>query len=97
LAARLGSVALAVLGVGTLVFLLIHMVPGDTETVFAWPELGSLLVEAIQQRDYPVVQGAVLLISLAYVIVNSATDLAYGLAGPPRPSGLIRRASCYSE
>jgi peptide/nickel transport system permease protein len=54
-------------------------------------------VEAIQQRDYPVVQGAVLLISLAYVIVNSATDLAYGLAGPPRPSGLIRRASCYSE
>jgi peptide/nickel transport system permease protein len=53
-----------------------------TETVFAWPGLGSLLVEAIQQRDYPVVQGAVLLISLTYVLVNGATDLAYGLLDP---------------
>lgn len=53
-----------------------------TETVFAWPGLGSLLVEAIQQRDYPVVQGTVLLISLTYVLVNGATDLAYGLLDP---------------
>ena len=53
-----------------------------TETVFAWPGLGSLLVEAIQQRDYPVVQGAVLLISITYVLVNGATDLAYGLLDP---------------
>jgi peptide/nickel transport system permease protein len=53
-----------------------------TETVFAWPGLGSLLVEAIQQRDYPVVQGAVLLVSLTYVLVNGATDLAYGLLDP---------------
>jgi ABC-type dipeptide/oligopeptide/nickel transport system permease component len=53
-----------------------------TETVFAWPGLGSLLVEAIQQRDYPVVQGAVLLISLTYVLVNAATDLGYGLLDP---------------
>jgi peptide/nickel transport system permease protein len=53
-----------------------------TETVFAWPGLGSLLVEAIQQRDYPVVQGAVLLISLTYVLVNGVTDLAYGLLDP---------------
>jgi len=53
-----------------------------TETVFAWPGLGSLLVEAIQQRDYPVVQGAVLLISLTYVLVNGLTDLAYGLLDP---------------
>lgn len=53
-----------------------------TETVFAWPGLGSLLVEAIQQRDYPVVQGAVLLISLTYVLVNGATDFAYGLLDP---------------
>jgi peptide/nickel transport system permease protein len=67
-----------------------------TETVFAWPGLGSLLVEAIQQRDYPVVQGAVLLVSLTYVLVNGATDLAYGLLDPRtrRPwSALVTRSS----
>ncbi|MCB2262415.1 MAG: ABC transporter permease [Candidatus Thiosymbion ectosymbiont of Robbea hypermnestra] len=48
-----------------------------TETVFAWPGVGSLLVEAIQNRDYPVVQAGVLLISLAYVLVNTLTDLVY--------------------
>jgi peptide/nickel transport system permease protein len=53
-----------------------------TETVFAWPGLGSLLVEAIQGRDYPVVQGCVLLVSLAYVLVNTATDLVYAWVDP---------------
>ncbi len=53
-----------------------------TETVFAWPGLGLLTVEAIQARDYPVVQACVLLISLAYVLVNLLTDLAYGLVDP---------------
>jgi peptide/nickel transport system permease protein len=53
-----------------------------TETVFAWPGLGSLLVEAIQGRDYPVVQGCVLLISLAYVLVNTFTDLVYAWVDP---------------
>ncbi len=53
-----------------------------TETVFAWPGLGTLTIEAIQRRDYPVVQGCVLLISLAYVGVNTLTDLAYGLLDP---------------
>ena len=48
-----------------------------TETVFAWPGVGSLLVESIQSRDYPVVQGCVLLISVLYVLVNALTDLAY--------------------
>ena len=48
-----------------------------TETVFAWPGIGSLLVEAIKARDFPVVQGCVLLISLCYVLVNADTDLAY--------------------
>ncbi len=48
-----------------------------TETVFAWPGVGSLLIEAIQGRDYPVVQACVLLISLAYVLVNTLTDLVY--------------------
>jgi ABC-type dipeptide/oligopeptide/nickel transport system permease component len=53
-----------------------------TETVFAWPGLGSLLVEAIQGRDYPVVQGCVLLVSLGYVLVNTGTDLIYAWADP---------------
>jgi len=48
-----------------------------TETVFAWPGVGSLLVEAIRNRDYPVVQTGVLLISLMYVLVNTLTDLVY--------------------
>ena len=53
-----------------------------TETVFAWPGLGSLLVEAIQSRDYPLVQGAVLLVSLTYVLVNTGTDLVYAWVDP---------------
>jgi peptide/nickel transport system permease protein len=53
-----------------------------TETVFAWPGVGSLLVESIQSRDYPVVQGCVLLISVLYVLVNAATDLAYARVDP---------------
>jgi len=53
-----------------------------TETVFAWPGVGSLLVEAIQNRDYPVVQACVLLVSLAYVLVNTLTDLVYAWVDP---------------
>jgi peptide/nickel transport system permease protein len=53
-----------------------------TETVFAWPGIGSLLVEAIQRRDFPVVQGCVLLISTTYVAVNALTDLAYAWLDP---------------
>ncbi len=53
-----------------------------TEVVFAWPGLGSLTVEAIGRRDYPLVQGCVLLISLAYVLVNTLTDLLYALLDP---------------
>ncbi len=46
-----------------------------TETVFNWPGLGQLLVESITRRDYPVVQGAVLLTALTYIVVNAAVDL----------------------
>ncbi|MGQ0658806.1 MAG: ABC transporter permease [Chromatiales bacterium] len=52
------------------------------ETIFQWPGLGSLTVEAIQRRDYPVVQACVLLISLAYVAVNALTDIACGMLDP---------------
>lgn len=53
-----------------------------TETVFSWPGIGSLVVEAIHRRDYPVVQATVLVISVAYVIVNLLTDLVYAWIDP---------------
>jgi len=53
-----------------------------TEQIFAWPGLGRLTIEAILQRDYPVVQGCVLVISLLYVLVNLVTDLCYALLDP---------------
>lgn len=53
-----------------------------TETVFAWPGLGLLMIEAIQQRDYPVVQAAVLCISTTYIVVNLLTDLLYAWLDP---------------
>ncbi|MEW6776997.1 MAG: ABC transporter permease [Bdellovibrionota bacterium] len=53
-----------------------------TEKIFAWPGLGSLLLQGIFQRDYPVVQGCVLVISLTYVLVNLGTDLLYGILDP---------------
>lgn len=58
------------------------------ETVFAWPGLGGLVVEAIQGRDYPLVQGAVLVLAAIYVVINSLTDLLYsGLDPRIRRSG----------
>jgi peptide/nickel transport system permease protein len=48
-----------------------------TETVFNWPGLGTLMIESIQRRDYPLVQGCVLVISLGYVCINLLTDLLY--------------------
>ena len=54
-----------------------------TETIFAWPGLGRLLVQAIEARDYPLVQGCVLVIGTSYLIVNTVTDLLY-LAIDPR-------------
>ena len=53
-----------------------------TETVFSWPGIGLLTIEAIQSRDYPVVQACVLLIALTYVLINSFTDLLYALIDP---------------
>jgi ABC-type dipeptide/oligopeptide/nickel transport system permease component len=53
-----------------------------TETIFAWPGLGRLTLQAIQARDYPLVQGCVLVISFGYVLVNTATDLLYAYVDP---------------
>jgi len=53
-----------------------------TETVFAWPGLGRLMVKAIFARDYVLLQGAVLVFALAFVVINLAVDLAYGALDP---------------
>jgi ABC-type dipeptide/oligopeptide/nickel transport system permease component len=53
-----------------------------TETVFAWPGLGRLLVQSILARDFPVVQAAVLLLATTFVAINLITDLIYGLLDP---------------
>jgi ABC-type dipeptide/oligopeptide/nickel transport system permease component len=53
-----------------------------TETIFAWPGVGRLLIQSINFRDYPLVQGCILLIAVTYVAVNLLTDLAYGLLDP---------------
>jgi peptide/nickel transport system permease protein len=53
-----------------------------TEIVFSWPGVGQLTIEAIQRRDYPVVQACVLLVSVTYVVVNTATDLVYAWLDP---------------
>ena len=53
-----------------------------TEVVFAWPGIGRYLVQAIFTRDYPVVQGAILVIAISYVIINFFTDMVYSLLDP---------------
>jgi len=53
-----------------------------TEVVFDWPGLGQLLVESIQRRDYPVVQGCILVISIAYITINGLTELVYAWLDP---------------
>ena len=53
-----------------------------TETVFAWPGIGELTVEAIRRRDYPTVQACVLVISLFYVTINIVTDVLYAWLDP---------------
>jgi peptide/nickel transport system permease protein len=53
-----------------------------TETVFSWPGIGRLTVQAIQTRDYPLVQGCVLVIAVSYLLVNFLTDIIYHVIDP---------------
>ena len=53
-----------------------------TETVFGLPGVGNLVVSAVQRRDYPVIQGALLAIAVIYVLINLAIDLLYTLIDP---------------
>ena len=53
-----------------------------TETIFAWPGIGRLLVQSISSRDYPAVQGCILLIAITYVSMNVLVDVLYGFLDP---------------
>jgi ABC-type dipeptide/oligopeptide/nickel transport system permease component len=53
-----------------------------TETIFSWPGIGRLAVQAIEARDYPLLQGCILVIAVSYVVVNLATDVVYALVDP---------------
>jgi len=63
---------------------LAHLLGGAVivETIFSWPGVGRFLVDSIYARDFPVIQGFVFIISLLYVIVNLAVDIAYALLDP---------------
>lgn len=53
-----------------------------TETIFSWPGIGRLMIDAIESRDYPLVQGCVLSIAICYVIVNFLVDISYSFIDP---------------
>ncbi len=53
-----------------------------TETIFSWPGVGKWLVESIRRRDYPILQGGVLLVATVIILVNLTVDLLYGLINP---------------
>jgi peptide/nickel transport system permease protein len=53
-----------------------------TETVFAWPGIGTWLVDAIESRNYPVLQGGILFVALVFVLVNLIVDVSYAFLNP---------------
>lgn len=53
-----------------------------TESIFDWPGLGTLILEALNQRDYPLIQGCILFFSLSYLVINLITDILYSLLDP---------------
>jgi peptide/nickel transport system permease protein len=53
-----------------------------TEKIFSWPGIGRLTVSAIENRDYPLLQGCILAVGLTYVLVNLATDVMYMVINP---------------
>ncbi len=54
----------------------------QVETVFSWPGIGRLMFEAVQKRDYPVLQGTFLLLAISVILANLAADLLYGILDP---------------
>ena len=54
----------------------------QVETVFSWPGIGRLMYEAVQKRDYPVLQGTFLLLAISVIVANLVADLLYGVLDP---------------
>ena len=52
------------------------------EVVFAWPGLGRLVYDAVAARDYPLIQGAILLIAVMFILVNLLVDILYAVVDP---------------
>jgi len=78
----LANAAIPIISVSALQFGAVLTGTIIVETIFDWPGLGTLLFQAIQNRDYPVVQATVLVIALTYAAVNFAADLLYARANP---------------
>ncbi len=75
----------ALIPVVTIVFLRFGVLLGGavlTETVFAWPGIGWLMIDSIWARDYPVVQGCILIVAVSFVLVNLIADLLYAFIDP---------------
>ena len=75
----------ALSGVLTIVGLSVGTLMGGSvvvETIFRWPGVGQLVMDAISARDFPVIQGFVLLMAVIYVVVNLLTDLSYRALDP---------------
>ena len=53
-----------------------------TESIFSWPGLGLLTIQAINARDYPLIQGCILTIAITYILINLITDLLYSVVDP---------------
>ena len=53
-----------------------------TETIFSWPGVGKWLIESISRRDYPALQGGVMLVSTLVILVNLGVDVLYGVINP---------------
>jgi len=53
-----------------------------TETIFSWPGVGKWLIESINRRDYPALQGGVMLVSAMVIFVNLLVDMLYGVINP---------------
>src|SRR5260370_6958360 len=67
-----------------------------TETIFSWPGLGRLTMQAIGSRDYPLTQGCLLSIPLTYLLFNLLTDLMNGLIDPRIPTAAFNPSAAHS-
>jgi ABC-type dipeptide/oligopeptide/nickel transport system permease component len=76
------NAALPVVTFGALLFVALLNGSIITETVFSWPGLGLLVIEAVDSRDYPIVQGVVLCLSAMYIGINLVVDVLYAYLNP---------------